>query len=265
MKKSLVALIALVLVHGSAVAQIADSFANKQNIDAPDALAPQTISPPPSDSTPLRARPAWFSRRDLRPTSEAIVALGILSLTDEHVARFSQRPTLQQSGALSHAADGIQLVGDPGALLTSASLYVIGRVAHKPNISDASRHSLEAILASGAITQLLKLGVGRVRPNVSHDWNAYMFHPAHGNQTDFNSFPSGHTTASFAAASVFSAEIRRLHPHASKYATPALYGIATLVGASRMYNDRHWLSDVAAGALIGHFVGRRIVHRAHWQ
>lgn len=239
-----VALIALVLVHVSANAQ--DRAAQS-----------------PRDSVVVHVKPSWFSRRDLAQVGVAVSGLGILAIADEPTARFMQRKSLQQNQSFSHAADAIQVVGDPGALVLSASLYVVGWGLHKTNLADASRHSVESIVASGAITQLLKLGVGRARPNVSYDSNAFMFHPAHGSQTDFNSFPSGHTTASFAAASVFSAEIRRLHPNAAKFATPALYGLASLVGGARMYNDRHWLTDVTAGALIGHFVGSRIVARAH--
>ncbi|MEO7999529.1 MAG: phosphatase PAP2 family protein [Gemmatimonadaceae bacterium] len=238
------ALIALALVHVGANAQ---------------ERAPQSRT----DSITVHVKPSWFSRRDLAHVGIAAGALGVLTLADEPTARFMQRKSLQQNQTLSHSADIIQVIGDPGALAISASLYVVGWGLHKTNLADASRHSVESIVASGAITQLLKLSVGRARPNVSQDTDALMFHPAHGSQTDFNSFPSGHTTASFAAASVFSAEIHRLHPKASKFATPALYGIATLVGGSRMYNDRHWLTDVAAGALIGHFVGSRIVARAH--
>ncbi|MEO7360029.1 MAG: phosphatase PAP2 family protein [Gemmatimonadaceae bacterium] len=215
------------------------------------------------DSSVVRARPAWFSRKDAAHVGGAAAALGVLSLLDGPVARVMQRESLHRNNTLSHAVNGIQIVGDPGALAISASLFVVGYAAHKPDLTDASRHSLEAIVASGAVTQLLKLSVGRARPNLSRDTNAYMFHPFHGAQTDFNSFPSGHTSASFAAATVFSSEIRRLHPGAAKFTTPALYGIATLVGGARMYNNRHWLTDVAAGALIGHFVGKRISDHAH--
>ena len=239
------ALCALAFVHSRAEAQPSQQLAHV-------------------DSTLVRAKPAWFSRNDGVRVAASVAVIGAASLLDGPIARAMQARALQNSTLLSHAADGIQVLGDPGALAISASLFVVGYAAHKPDLTDASRHSLEAILASGAITQVLKLSVGRARPNLSRDTNAYMFHPFHGSQTDFNSLPSGHTTASFAAATVFSAEIRRTHPDAAKYATPALYGIASLVGGARMYNDRHWFTDVATGALIGHFVGKRIVSRAHY-
>ena len=239
------ALGALVLLHATARAQ-------------------ESVQRPSGDSSVVRARPAWFSRRDAAHIGVGAASLGLLTLLDGPVARVMQRQTLQSNNTLSHAADGIQVLGDPGALAISASLFVVGFATHKPGLTDASRHSLEAIVVSGAVTQILKLSVGRARPNLSRDTNAYMFHTFHGAQTDFNSFPSGHTSASFAAATVFSSEIRRLHPDASRFTTPALYGLATLVGGARMYNNRHWMTDVLGGALIGHVVGKRIVARAHY-
>jgi membrane-associated phospholipid phosphatase len=46
---------------------------------------------------------------------------------------------------------------------------------------------------------------------------------------------------------------------------PALYGGATMVGLSRMYNNKHWASDVVVGAAIGTFSGLAVVryHRAN--
>ena len=35
------------------------------------------------------------------------------------------------------------------------------------------------------------------------------------------------------------------------------------VGLARMYDDRHWASDVAVGALIGTFSGKKVVLAAH--
>ena len=213
------------------------------------------------DSTDLATKPAWVSRHDLTRAGGAVVAIGIISLADESIARGTQRRSLQNNHTLNNAADAIQIIGDPGALLLSTSLFVVGKLSHQPGLASASLRSTEAIIASGAVTQLLKLSIGRARPVVTSDNDAYAFHPFHGSQTNFNSFPSGHTTAVFAAATVFSTEIRYSHPRAAKFTTPLLYGFATAVGGARMYNDRHWLSDVVGGALIGHFVGRKITSR----
>jgi len=213
------------------------------------------------DSTERATKPAWVSRHDLARAGAAVAAIGFISLADESIARATQRRWLQNNHAMNNTADAIQFVGDPGALLLSTSLLVVGKLSHHPGLASASLRSTEAIIASGAVTQLLKLSIGRARPVVTADNDAYAFHPFHGAQTNFNSFPSGHTTAAFAAATVFSTEIRYAHPRAATFTTPLLYGLASAVGGARMYNDRHWLSDVVGGALIGHFVGRKITSR----
>ena len=42
-----------------------------------------------------------------------------------------------------------------------------------------------------------------------------------------------------------------------------MYGGAALVGVSRMYNNRHWASDVIIGAAIGTFAGNKVVRYHH--
>jgi membrane-associated phospholipid phosphatase len=42
-----------------------------------------------------------------------------------------------------------------------------------------------------------------------------------------------------------------------------MYGGATLVGLSRMYNNAHWASDVVLGAAIGTFSGIKVVRYSH--
>lgn len=63
----------------------------------------------------------------------------------------------------------------------------------------------------------------------------------------FNSFPSGHTAQAFAAATFLSEEYR----HRIRWIPYAAYGIAASVGALRMANNKHYISDVLTGAGIG--------------
>lgn len=59
-----------------------------------------------------------------------------------------------------------------------------------------------------------------------------------------NSFPSGHTATAFCGAELVRQE------YGTWYGVAA-YTVATAVGVARMYNDRHWFSDVVAGAGFG--------------
>jgi membrane-associated phospholipid phosphatase len=62
-----------------------------------------------------------------------------------------------------------------------------------------------------------------------------------------NSFPSGHTATVFAAAEMFNQEFKDQSP----WFGYAAYTVATATGMLRMYNNKHWLSDVVAGAGFG--------------
>lgn len=64
-----------------------------------------------------------------------------------------------------------------------------------------------------------------------------------------NSFPSGHTATAFAGAEL----LRREYWNASPWIGVAGYVVAAGTGLLRMYNNRHWLTDVIAGAGLGIF------------
>lgn len=62
-----------------------------------------------------------------------------------------------------------------------------------------------------------------------------------------NSFPSGHTAIAFAGAEI----LRREYWNVSPWIGIAGYAFAAGTGFLRMYNNRHWLTDVVAGAGFG--------------
>ncbi len=62
-----------------------------------------------------------------------------------------------------------------------------------------------------------------------------------------NTFPSGHTATAFVGAEMLHQELKHTHPVLSYSG----YVFATATGIYRMYNNKHWLSDVIAGAGFG--------------
>jgi membrane-associated phospholipid phosphatase len=62
-----------------------------------------------------------------------------------------------------------------------------------------------------------------------------------------NSFPSGHTAQAFVSAEFLRQEYKGKYP----WITAAGYAVAATTGYLRMYNNKHWFSDVIAGAGIG--------------
>ncbi|WP_019948927.1 phosphatase PAP2 family protein [Hymenobacter aerophilus] len=90
----------------------------------------------------------------------------------------------------------------------------------------------------------------------------YLAHETRPNRSDDLSFPSGHTAQAFLAASIVHTEFR----DKSQWYGIGAYTIATSVAALRMINDKHWQSDVVAGAGFGILSAHLayLTHRNRW-
>lgn len=75
----------------------------------------------------------------------------------------------------------------------------------------------------------------------------YSFRVMRPDGSRHNSFPSGHTATAFMGAEL----LRREYWNVSPWIGVAGYAVAAGTGFGRLYNNRHWLTDVMAGAGIG--------------
>jgi membrane-associated phospholipid phosphatase len=230
----------------------------------PRPVCAQSPAAPAADSTARRADPPLGRRRLLVDVGLTALAGAAVSPFDARLQQVIRGRAVQQAGGVRRGARVANAAGDPGTLVASVALYGGGLLAGRRHVAALGLHAAEAIVASGVVTGGLKLLVGRQRPYVEAG-DADDFVPARGYRTGRTSFPSGHTTAAFAFASAVSADLRRWHPTAGRVATPLLYAGATSVGLARMYDDRHWASDVVVGAGVGLIAGSRVVAyaRAH--
>jgi membrane-associated phospholipid phosphatase len=123
--------------------------------------------------------------------------------------------------------------GIPGAMLAA------GLISGRPGLERAGGRVLASVLLAGVLTGGTKEVTGRVRPFETHD--QYLFRPFSGK----DAFPSGHATMAFALATSLGAEIH------NRAVSALLYAGATGTAWSRLNDQRHWLSDVLAGAAVG--------------
>ena len=101
-----------------------------------------------------------------------------------------------------------------------------------------------ATAASGILVQIIKNLVGRPRPRMNLP---VQFLSGPNLDSDFHSFPSGHTATSFALAAILAWRFPRFGW--------LFYLLAALVGYGRVLSGSHYLSDVVAGAFVGIMAG----------
>ena len=111
-------------------------------------------------------------------------------------------------------------------------MYIIGRVSRSTRLTALGADLVDAQIVNGVITQTIKAASHRTRPDGGS-----------------HSFPSGHTSATFATASV-------IQQHYGWKAGAPLYALGAYVSVSRMVDNKHWASDVVLGTAIGIVSGR---------
>ncbi|MBI4803354.1 MAG: phosphatase PAP2 family protein [Elusimicrobia bacterium] len=195
---------------------------------------------------------------------------GYLAVSPARLARSSVYAVLGGigAGALIYSFDG--QARHLASKNKTASLDSIGKYAEKPGnggyglalagalagagcvfkdekLKDTSLLAVESFLAANAVGTVVKHTAGRSRPyagNGKRTFKPFSF------KSSGTSFPSGHTVSAFSLASVF----------AGRYENPwvdfAAYGAASASALQRIYADKHWASDVFAGALLGIAAGR---------
>lgn len=177
----------------------------------------------------------------------SLAILGGSYLVDSTVSRELQ----SHGGTLSDLSDVASVVGSPYLHLGSAGgLYLVGSLTNSRSMQVTGIQLGEALVLADTATLILKQASGRVRPRASgqkDDWNPFSF------EHDVDSFPSMHTASSFAMASVLSQSTDQVA------VTVTTYTLAGLVGAARINQGAHWLSDVVAGAIIGDIAGRMVI------
>lgn len=159
---------------------------------------------------------------------------------------------LKRNSTLDNVTDfSSNVVGNPLVHIgIAAAVYGCGIYADSALWKETGLMLGEAALLADAGALILKQAVGRGRPDVTRDKNN--FKPFQF-KTDYDSFPSMHTASAFAMASVMSSTSESI------YTKLLYYSAATFVGFSRIYQDKHWASDVLMGAALGELCGRVVI------
>ncbi|MDQ6735478.1 MAG: phosphatase PAP2 family protein [Nitrospirota bacterium] len=147
---------------------------------------------------------------------------------------------LEQIGDL-----GTRLGSGAALVAVSVGLLLGGWLWNQASVQVAGFKSLVAHALAAIAVQTLKHGIGRPRPRLMHADNGLPWRPSL--ESGMDSFPSGHTTASFAVAAVLAKSFPKI--------AWLVYGLAGYVAVSRAVRGSHFPTDVIAGICLGTIVG----------
>jgi membrane-associated phospholipid phosphatase len=148
----------------------------------------------------------------------------------------------------------VEKLGEPYTTLgISGIFYGVGKWRGDTRAQRVGRAGIVATAVTGVTTLAIKWTIGRNRPYSGNDPDEYR---PFNTTTAATSFPSGHSAISFTMASVIADEY-------DDWRVDTLsYGTAAAISLSRIYQDRHWLSDVVAGSALGIGIGKWARRRA---
>jgi membrane-associated phospholipid phosphatase len=159
---------------------------------------------------------------------------------------------------------GALTVGGGMPIVVPAALYLTGLAAGESELASAGSAAIQAVVVQFVAVNALKWLSDRAGPFPNGDpkrrrFTSGLFRDSlRADDFDFNPFdlhgglrwPSGHTASNVALVSA----LYGFYPDQLWIALVG-YPYALAVGIGMVEGDYHWLSDVVAGALIGHIIG----------
>jgi membrane-associated phospholipid phosphatase len=135
-------------------------------------------------------------------------------------------------------------------VLAPVSLFAAGLITKDSYARNTALLAGEAVGDAEILILALKSVGGRARPS-DQPANSSLGDTWFEGKATRGSFPSGHAIAAFSVATVIS----RRYPH-HRWVPFVAYGLAVLVGFSRVSSSAHFPSDVFMGAALGYSIGR---------
>ena len=238
--------------------------------EAPETAAAPAPSPEPDSERPVSwkllyhnviadQKQIWsFPARlvqgqNLAPTAAVLGTTAELFYVDPIEARYFRRTTTFHE--FRNIFNGNATAIGMGA--TAASLYAIGRLRKDSKMQHTALLAGEAMADTALVQTVLKDATMRLRP-VSYPASGWF--RTSSSPTSYirgnGSFPSGHSIEAFAVATIIA---RRYGNH--RWVPFAAYGLASVVGFSRLTLNVHFLSDVFMGGALGYSISRFTVLR----
>jgi membrane-associated phospholipid phosphatase len=201
----------------------------------------------------VAASPAHWKGRQWAKFAAITGATGIIMLTlDEPVQKMMMR---NQKETFKSASELLYPLGNRFPPLMLAGMYATSLIIKDRRLEHASLSVAKSLAISTIFYTASKSVIRRQRPTRTEDPYDFV---APFTKKGYTSFPSGHTNTAFAVATAFALEYND-----KKWVPWVAYSLAALTPISRLYDNRHWFSDVIIGASVGHFVTKAVYRQEY--
>lgn len=227
---------------------IQNAVANKDSVQTYYRVNGQYLKTYWFDLKHVVSRPFHWQGKDWAKFAVIGGTAGLLFTTADKPLR--EMMLRNQKEFFSSVAEAAYPLGNRFPPLLLSGMYLTGVITKSRKLEHSSLSIAKSLAISTIIYTTTKSLIRRQRPTRTDD--PYLFAPPFSKK-GYTSFPSGHANTAFSVATGFAMEYKD-----SKWVPWVAYSLATLTSVSRMYQDRHWSSDVLIGAVIGHFVTKTI-------
>ena len=145
----------------------------------------------------------------------------------------------------------------------AAGFFIAGKIKNDNRALQTASQLVEAFLALGASTQILKYSTGRETPGSATapggKWRPFpSVSNFNNNKPKYDAFPSGHLATFVSAVTIVAENYPRV-----KWIKPVGYTIAGLLSFAMMNNGVHWAGDYPLGFAMGYGFGKFITKKNH--
>lgn len=211
-------------------------------------------------------KPFHMKGENWKTVGKFAVVLGGLAFADKPLQRFAFNLRNKNAG-LSTVSRQVTQFGGAYEAYTLGALGAYGFLFKNEKMKTSTLLAVQSYITGAAVQAVVKFMTGRQRPFAVNSNQVageptfrgpfQVLRDAEGKRLN-GSFPSGHTTLAFAAATVYAMEYGN-----KKWVPVFAYSAASLIGLSRMTENKHWATDVLAGAALGYLSGRQVVNNYH--
>ena len=174
----------------------------------------------------------------------ALLGVGVMAHSPLYSARLSQaKHDMQAEAQAAFPSFDAHSLDDYTRHVPLAAAYAMMATGHRGErtaVSFTLIYLLAHELDEGVVSNL-KRTTAEARPN---------------NARDFSSFPSSHTSQAFLTATLLHEQYGRQYP----WLSVSGYAVATATGAMRVLGNKHWATDVLAGAAVGFLSAETVWH-----